>query len=225
MSTDHPAPAGSARGARRMRADAEANLDRVLRAAEDVFAEQGIEASIELVAKRAGLGLGTVYRRFATKDALISELVNRLLADVVAVGERHLSDPDGTGMANYLVEVSELLATSRGAVARLWSDPSSKELVARSRQVQQQLVDEARRHGAARADLAGEDLAVALWAIHGILDVTRGLPVNAWRRHLDFVVAGFTDRTVTSPQPALSARKMTQIIKSSPTARPGKQST
>jgi AcrR family transcriptional regulator len=219
---DRPAAANAARGGRRLRVDAEANLERVLRAAEDVFAEYGLGVSIELVAQRAGVGLSTIYRRFATKDALIAELVNRLLADVVAVGERHLADPDGTGMASYLVEVSGLLATGRGAVARLWSDPTSKELVARSLQVQQQLVDEARWHGVARADLAGEDLAVALWAVHGILDVTRGLPGNAWRRHLDFVLAGFTDRPATKPQRALSAGKMTQIIRSSPASRLGR---
>jgi AcrR family transcriptional regulator len=205
-----------------MRADAEANLDRVLRAAEDVFAEHGTEASIELVAERAGVGLGTIYRRFTGKDALIAELVNRLLADVVAVGERHLADPDGTGLAGYMTEVCELLATSRGAVARLWSDPSSTELVARSRQVQQQLADEAKRHGVARQDLAGEDLAVALWAIHGILDITRGQPVNAWWRHLDFVLAGFADRTAATSRPPLSDQQMTQVIQSSPISRRGR---
>src|SRR6185295_6914266 len=123
----HPRHRGSAmstgadpKGAapRRMRADAEANLTRVLSAAEQVFAEHGIEASIELVAERAEVGLGTIYRRFANKNALVAELVNRLLTDVVAVGERHLADPDGSGLAGYLVEVCELLATSRGAVAR-----------------------------------------------------------------------------------------------------------
>jgi AcrR family transcriptional regulator len=207
---------------RRLRADAEANLDRVLRAAEDVFAEHGVDASIELVAERAGVGLGTIYRRFTNKDALIAELVNRLLADVVAVGERHLSDPDGSGMANYLVEVCELLATSRGALARLWSDPSSKDLVLRSRQVQQQLVEEAKRHSAARPDLAGEDLAVALWAVHGILDITRGQPINAWRRHLDFVLAGLGDRPAAATQPPLSRPQMTQVIKASPLSRRGK---
>lgn len=206
---------------RRLRADAEANLERVLHAAEDVFAEHGVDASIELVAQRAGVGLGTIYRRFANKDALIAELVNRLLADVVAVGERHLSDPDGSGMVNYLVEVCELLATSRGALARLWSDPSSKDLVLRSRQVQQQLVDEAKHHGAARPDLAGEDLAVALWAIHGILDITRGQPINAWRRHLDFVVAGLSDRPAVTTQPPLSRQRMTQVIKANPLSRRG----
>jgi AcrR family transcriptional regulator len=212
---------GKAAAPRRLRADAEANLDRVLRAAEDVFAEHGVKASIELVADRAAVGLGTIYRRFANKDALIAELVNRLLADVVAVGERHLTDPDGSGMANYMIEVCELLATSRGALARLWSDPSSKDLVVRSRRVQQQLVDEAKRHGVARPDLAGEDLAVALWAIHGILDITRGEPINAWRRHLDFVLAGFTDRPTATRQPPLSSRRMTEVIRSSPMSRRG----
>ena len=207
-----------------MRADAEANLDRVLRAAEDVFAEHGVGASIELVAERAGVGLGTVYRRFANKDALIAELVNRLLADVVAVGERHLAAPDGSGLAGYMVEVCELLASSRGAVARLWSDPSSADLVARSRAVQQQLADEAKRHGEARPDLAGEDLAVALWAIHGILDITRGQPVNAWRRHLDFVLAGFAAASASTSQPPLSGRQMTEVIRSSPLSRRGQAS-
>ncbi len=215
--TDHKTPTGPGSGrARRLRADAEANLDRVLHAAEDVFAEHGIEASIELVAERAGVGLGTIYRRFANKNALITELANRLLADVVEVGERRLNEPGGTGMAGYLVEVGELLAGSRGAVARLWSDPSSADLVARSRRVQQQLVEEAQRHGLARPDLAGEDLAVALWAMHGILDITRGQPVDAWRRHLDFVLAGFTDQRAQTSKPPLSPHWMSEIIRSNP---------
>jgi AcrR family transcriptional regulator len=222
LTASRPSPPEGTAAPRKLRSDAEANLDRVLRAAEDVFAEHGIEASVELVAERAGVGLGTIYRRFATKDALVAELVNRLLADVVAVGERHLDDPAGTGMANYLVEVSEILATSRGAVARLWSDPSSAGLVARSREVQQQLVDEAKRHGAARTDLTGEDLAVALWAVHGILDITRRRPVNAWRRHLDFLLAGFTDLPARTPHAPLTHAQMTDVIASSPPARQGK---
>lgn len=217
-SAPSPGPAPS-----RLRADAEANLERVLRAAENVFAEHGLEASIELVAERAGVGLGTIYRRFANKDALIADLVNRLLADVVAVGERHLEDPDGTGLANYMIEVCELLATSRGAVARLWSHPSSEQLVARSRLVQQQLVEQAKRHGRARADLAGEDLAVALWAIHGILDITRGARIQAWRRHLDFALAGFAEQGPVSSRPPLTGEQMTQIIQSSPISQRGRQ--
>jgi hypothetical protein len=126
-------------------------------------------------------------------------------------------------MAGHMIEVCELLATSRGAVARLWSDPSSKDLIARSLRVQQQLADEAKRHGAARQDLPAEDLAVALWAIHGILDITRGQPINAWRRHLDFVLAGFADRPTTTRQPPLTGDQMSQIIRSSPMSRRGRK--
>lgn len=61
-----------------------------------------------------------------------------------------------------------------------------------------------------RADVAGEHFAVALWTVHGILDITR--------RHLDFVLAGFTDRPATTRKPALSGQRMTQIIRSSPLA-------
>jgi len=63
--------------------------------------------------------------------------------------------------------------------------------------------------------------AVALWAIHGILGFTRGLPVNAWRRHLDFVLAGFTDQPSSTQQPPLTGRWMRQIIRSSPPAQRG----
>jgi len=60
-----------------------------------------------------------------------------------------------------------------------------------------------------------------LWAIHGILDITRGLPINAWPRHLGFVLAGLTDQPASTDQPPLSSRKMTQIIRSSPSAQRG----
>ena len=216
-------PSGAA-GAPRLRADAQANLVRVLDAAERVFAEHGLGASIELVAQAAGVGLGTIYRRFPNKQALVAELVNRLLGDVVALGEQHCDDPDGSGLAAYMVAVCELLATHRGALARLWNDPSSTQLIRRSRAVQQELVDTAKAHGVVRADLTGEDIAVTLWAMHGILDVTRGVPVNAWRRHLDLIMAGFADHAVPLTAPPLSRRMMTRIIASAPTqhARPSR---
>jgi hypothetical protein len=88
--------------------------------------------------------------------------------------------------------------------------------------VQHQLVDEAKRHGAARADLAGEDIAVALWAVHGILDITRGQPINAWRRHLDLVLAGFAAPPEATSQPPLTDAQMSQVIRSSPISRRGR---
>lgn len=204
---------------RHLRADAEANLERVIDAATDVFAEYGLEVSIEVVAERAGVGLGTIYRRFANKEALVAELVRRLLGDVVACAEGHLADPDGTGLTAYLFEVCEILATNRGAVARLWSDPSSAELVSRSRLLQGQLLAEAQVCGVLRLDLATEDVAVALWSVHGVLDVTRGLPIVAWRRHLELLLAGFANADVEVSAASLTSAQMSQIIQHSPAAK------
>lgn len=201
-----------------MRADAEANLDKVLTSAEAVFAEHGLDASIELVARHAHVGLGTIYRRFANKEALVAELVHRLLSDVVTVAERHVEDPDGSGLVNYLFEVSELLAGNRGCLARLWSDPSSQDLVARSRRLQGELLDSAKAHGVVGAHLTKEDVAVGLWSVQGVLDVTRGLPLNAWRRHLELLVAGFRDQSAEPGTRPLTPAQLTRVIRRSPSA-------
>lgn len=198
--TDFRKDAGS--GPRPMRRDAEANLERILAAAAAVFAETGLATSIEVVAERAGVGLGTIYRRFPNKQALVDDLARRFLADVVAVAERHLEDPgDGSALTAYLWETGELLATDRGLVSRLWNVPDAAPLVARSRELQGRLLRRAQDAGRARPDLTAEDVAVCLWSVQGVIDVTRGTSVVAWRRHLELVIDGLAgpDRPLTHP--------------------------
>jgi AcrR family transcriptional regulator len=199
---------------RPLRRDAQVNLERILAAAAAVFAEHGLQTSIEVVARRAGVGLGTVYRRFADKQELVDELARRLLADSIAIAERHVDDPDGTGLFDYLWEVSELLATNRGFVSRVWNVPGAAVLVTRSRQLQGKLLASAQAHGLVRAELTAEDVAVALWAVQGVLDVTRGQPVEAWRRHLEVLVAGLRPDSRSLPHPSLTDEEMTAVIRS-----------
>jgi AcrR family transcriptional regulator len=201
---------------RRLRADAEANLERVIEAAEAMFDEHGPDVSIELVAQRASVGLGTIYRRFKNKEALVSELVRRLLAEAVDTAEAHLEDTDGRGLFRYLDEVGAVLARHPGSVARMWSDPSTKDLVRRSREAQAMLLKHAQQHGLVRPDLSAEDVAVALWSVHGVLDVTRGVRVDAWQRHLEIIIAGWTNSDATLKRRPLSPAQMTRVIKHSP---------
>jgi AcrR family transcriptional regulator len=184
-----------------LRRDAEANLERVLEAAAAVFSEHGWETSIEEVARRAQVGLGTVYRRFENKTALVDELARRLLEDVVRIAERHLDDPGGTGLVRYLWEIGELLAGHSGLVGRMWNVPGTAPVIARSRELQGALLAEAQRHRLVRDELTAEDVAVALWSVQGVLDVTRGTPVIAWRRHLEVVIEGLrpTGRVLSNP--------------------------
>lgn len=199
----------------RLRADAEANLDKIFAAAAAVFDEQGSSASIELVAQRAGVGLGTVYRRFANKDALLAALVRRLLVRAVALAEQRIADGDSDLIA-YMYDAGELLAAHRGSTARMWSDEGVADLVTRSRAAQEALLRRAQDAGLVRADLSGEDVGVALWALHGILDITRGTSVDAWRRHLDIILAGWTNLDAPLRHPSLTDEQMAEVIRNSP---------
>ena len=84
------------------RRDAVRNYHRILDAARDVLGESGAEAGMEEIAARAGVGIGTVYRRFASKDALIDELVRLVMEEVTAAADRALTRDDGHGLEEFL---------------------------------------------------------------------------------------------------------------------------
>ncbi|QUQ64146.1 TetR/AcrR family transcriptional regulator [Kutzneria sp. CA-103260] len=197
---------------RRPRRDALENLDRILRAAREVFAAEGTEVSIEAVAARSGLGLGTIYRHFANKDALITDLARRLLTDAVELAETHAASGDPAALTGYLWDVSRLLAGQPGIIRRSWKFPGSDELTDRSRQAQARLVAQAQAAGLIRRDLSPEDVAVTLWAITGILDTARQLPRSGWERHLETVLAAWQPGTPPFTQPSLTPADIDAII-------------
>lgn len=96
-------PIGPAAG-RPLRADAARNLDRVLAAAREVFAEQGADAQVDDVARRAGVGVGTVYRRFPNKEALLEAVLARRMAELDVRAEEALADDDPLAAFAALVE-------------------------------------------------------------------------------------------------------------------------
>jgi AcrR family transcriptional regulator len=77
------------------RRDAVRNYHRILDAAREVLGESGAEASMEEIAARAGVGIGTVYRKFASKDALIDELLRLAMEQLTAAADRALTRADG----------------------------------------------------------------------------------------------------------------------------------
>ena len=79
-----------------MRSDAQKNRERLLVAAGQVFEEKGLEASVADVARVAGVGMGTLYRRFASKEALIEALVSEVLEATIAMAQEAATRPDGT---------------------------------------------------------------------------------------------------------------------------------
>src|SRR5881296_2266274 len=111
-----PACPAAARGApRRLRADAERNRAALLDAAREVFAEQGLEAPLEEIARRAGVGIGTLYRRFPTRLDLIDTILATTIDGMISAAEEGLRMPEPwAGFVHYLEHTGRCQATDRG---------------------------------------------------------------------------------------------------------------
>ncbi len=98
-----------------LRADARRNRERVLKAAREVFAAQGVDAPVGIVARRAGVGIATAYRRFRTRCALLTAAFDDQLTECTTVFEEALADPDpGHGLYVLLETAYTTLVTDRG---------------------------------------------------------------------------------------------------------------
>ncbi|KQV77247.1 TetR family transcriptional regulator [Aeromicrobium sp. Root344] len=113
-----------------MRADAQRNYDKLVAAAREVFAERGAEGSLDEIAKRAGVGPGTLYRHFPTRDDLIDALMRdwteRVAADSISAVEADV--PARQTLERWLADLVKHMTLHRGAAAKLsaaMDDPSS----------------------------------------------------------------------------------------------------
>jgi AcrR family transcriptional regulator len=176
--------------ARKPRRDAVENRRRVLDAADAVFAEQGLDAGVEDVARAAGVGVGTLYRRFPTKEALVAELVKEVLTAMVTAAEEALTVPDGRGFEQFIEVAAAAQASHRGCLGRLWAEMSASELRVECRTLVDELLTRARAAGRIRADATAADIDLLFWSLRGVLEATRGTQPDAWRRHVQIVLAG-----------------------------------
>jgi AcrR family transcriptional regulator len=198
---------------RPMRSDALRNRERLLVAAGQVFEEKGLEASVADVARVAGVGMGTLYRRFPSKDALIEALVSEVLEAMIAMAEEAATRPDGTGLEHFLQAVSAYHAEHLGCLPKLWN--SHDVVQAARKQIATRLTDllaEAQAHGRVRADLTSTDLSLVMWSIRGVLETTRSNAPEAWKRHLDLLLAGMRPAETALPHRPLSQNQVDRIL-------------
>jgi AcrR family transcriptional regulator len=117
MTACHPSGPGApgSEGARGLRADAARNRAAILAVARDVFAEQGLEAPLEVIAARAGVGIATLYRRFPTREKLVAAALVEKIAQYAQAAEQALEVPDPwAGFAWFVQRICELQACDRG---------------------------------------------------------------------------------------------------------------
>ena len=179
------------------RADAVRNREKVIAAAEQVFAERGIEAGIPEIAERAGVGKGTVYRNFETKDDLVAAILirrmNRFDQDILEALE---SDDPGSSFREALQNAAARANDLSFPAGIYWpgKSPELDEAKARARKHMGRLVTKAKKSGAIRKDAKVDEI----WVLFGgtcrtLADAGEKDP-KVWRRHTDLVVDAFEPR-------------------------------
>ncbi len=182
--------------ARPLRADARRNRERILQASRHVFAERGLQTQMDDVAAKAGVGVGTVYRHFPTKDALLTAIVAEKFERITQFALEALEEPrawpafvrmlergaeihaaDAAMQQTLLLASTTVWETARSQFTDL--DAAAAELVAR-----------AIAEGEMRTDFHADDIGLMMCGV--VATMARG--VGDWRRHLEIIVDGIRAR-------------------------------
>jgi AcrR family transcriptional regulator len=203
-----------------MRRDAELNLERILTAAQDVFAASGYDASMERVASRAGVGVGTLYRRFPNKESLIIAIMEmagrrsqQLVEDVLT------TTTPAEGIFEFMRQCIGLPSSLRALVSR------SPRLAAQHLATMEQLagpvttlIDRAKQAGSIRADVDFSDVAVILLSVRAVEDRWDATEAEAklgrqqGERHLQLLIDGLRVKETVLPHGSLTRAQLGELL-------------
>jgi AcrR family transcriptional regulator len=204
--------------AKPLRRDAVRNHQLVVEAAREVLSEFGTDASMELIASRAGVGVGTVYRRFPNKEALVEEIAGQMLRELTEVARRSLSLPDGAGLETFLRVIGRSLAEHRGYADKLVGH-SKAACVEILRDRIGELLLQAQESGRVAPGVELGDVMALIWGLRGIVETSGAVVPDAWRRQLDIQLAGLRYAQVPRDAPPAVTRAQLRQIGKEPAAR------
>src|SRR5438874_2816423 len=197
---------------RALRADADANRRRILEAARAIFAERGIDAPLDEIARRAGVGNATLYRRFPTRDVLVAAVFEARVAEYADAATEALRAPDPwAGFCQFAQRVFAMQAADRGLSDVLTMTARTTERLEELRKQAYtdfaELVRRAQAAGELRADFVPEDFILLVLANQGVLRGTGEAAPLAWQRFLALVLDGCrAERAHTLPPPPPAQR-------------------
>jgi AcrR family transcriptional regulator len=199
--------------------DAERNRAAILAAAREVFAEQGLEAPLEEIALRAGVGIATLYRRFPTRAQLVAAALVDKVTQYAAAAEQALAVPDPwAAFTSFVERICEMQADDRGLSDLLSMALPADEHVEQLRRLANaqvvELVERAKAAGQLRQEFAGEDLLLLLIAHAAVVDVTRLDAPDAGRRFVALMLDAFGRRGEPSlPAPPTSTQMKRAMLR------------
>jgi AcrR family transcriptional regulator len=172
-----------------LRADAQRNRERLLAAAADLFGARGLDVSMEDIAREAGVGVGTLYRRFRDREELIDALFESRLAEFAHAVRECAAIPDAwTGTVTLLERMLEAQAQDRGLKhlfhSREHTHPAVKEVTDLVLDEIGRMVVRAQAAGQMRTDIEPMDVNLLAFQVGSIADLTVGRDPDAWRRAL-----------------------------------------
>jgi AcrR family transcriptional regulator len=180
---------------RPLRKDAARNRQRILEAARELFAQQGISATLNEIARHAGVGVGTVYRHFPDREQLIDDLFEERIDALAAAMRSGLQDPDPwQGLTGFLERALELQAADRGLQDLVLGAAGAFERIASARArlypLGAQLLKRARDSGELRADIEPQDMPIIQLMLWPVIDASHEFAPDLWRRYIQIVLDG-----------------------------------
>jgi AcrR family transcriptional regulator len=199
------------------RSDARRNRERLVAAARELFASAGLDVPAREVAGQAGVGVGTLYRHFPTRDDLVDAVLGEAFESFVGAAEAAVADPDPwRGFTGFVEEALALHARNRGlrdvvetqARGRQHADAMRRRI----RPLIAQLVERAQEQGSLRPDFTPQDMSMIFWASDRVIELGGDVAPNVWRRHLGFVLDGLrTDAATPLSQASLTQAQLGRI--------------
>jgi AcrR family transcriptional regulator len=191
---------------RPLRSDASRNRARIVASARRLFAARGADVSVDEIRRDADVGMGTLYRHFATKDELLDAVLEDAYGEWIEAVKQALAEPDAwRGFCGYLERALALHVANRAlkdvVAGRDSARPRAEAMRARMRPLLRKLIDRAQRQGSLRDDFVLEDMPLVFWSCDRVIDATGEVSPELWRRHLGILLDGLRAEAAT-PLPA-----------------------
>jgi AcrR family transcriptional regulator len=198
---------GMAAESKPLRADAARNRDKLLVAAAQTFAERGLDAPLEHIARRAGVSIGTLYNHFPTREALLEAILPQRLAALEEINASALADPDPwSGFVGLLEGIFTLQAEDHSlndAMVQSFSlSTDMSQACGGGLGDVERIIERAKAAGRLRADFDVQDLVTLIWAMSQVIRESMATAPGMWRRCLSFFIDGLHAEPAAQPLPS-----------------------
>jgi len=202
-----------------LRRDAQRNRDRIVASARALFAHDGVEASVEEITRHAGVGMGTLYRHFSTKEDLVDAVLEDAFAELIDAAEHAVAEEDAwAGFKLFLEQAVALHAANRGlkdvVATREHGRKRARVMRARMRPLLRRLIERAQAQGTLRPDVTPEDVPLLFWTSGRVIEATAAVAPEYWRRHLGLLLDGLRAEAATPlPHPPLTRAQLNRATR------------